>query len=120
MSIKEKVINESIKRIEKRLSVIEEIMEANPLSEICEGRIKAQAILKENKGDYAKISKLMEPLAAREKELFKLAKLQSENTFKRIDEKVQLESELYDLRMEKYHIDQRKAKIAAYNNQLKE
>lgn len=111
MSIKEKVINESIKRIEKRLAEIDRIMGVNPLSEICEGRIKAQAILKENKGDYEKISKLIEPLADKEKELFKLAKTQSKNTLKFIDEKIALQGELGDLQNEKYFIDLKRQKV---------
>lgn len=105
MSVKERVIKESIKRIEKRIAEIDGIMGANPLSEICEGRIKAQAILKEHKGDYEKIGKLIGPLADREKYLFKLAKKQNTNTFKFIDEKVDLQCELGELHNEKYFLD---------------
>lgn len=110
-SIKEKVVNESIKRIRKRLAEIDRIMDSKPLSEIVEGRIKAQAILKQHKGDYKKISELIEPLAIKEKELFKLAKKQNSNRFDFIGEKVELGSQLSELYAEKYSIDQKKLRI---------
>jgi len=100
MKVKEKVIRESIKRIENRIYNIDKILGSNPLSEICEGRIKAQNIMKDNKADYEKISKLISTLAKKEKDLFKLAKMQNRNTSKYIKEKVELESELSSLNHE--------------------
>lgn len=75
MSIKRQVIDETVSKIETRLKEIDEILEANPLSEIIKGRQEAQKILKENK-DNKKILELIEPLATKEKELFVMAEKQ--------------------------------------------
>lgn len=111
MTTKEKVINQSIEQVEKRLKEINFILEANPLSEICKIRQEAQKLLDENKtveqrtsDDF--ISKI-EVLSKREKEQFSLAE-KSKDSIKLIDEKVKLEFELSDLRNELYCIERRK------------
>ena len=104
MSIKRKVINQTIKRIDKRINYIVALVYANPLSEICQGRIKAQKILDEHKGDYGKIAILLKPLAREEKRLFALAKKQK-NSGDMIKEQVKLENERYDLKNELFIMD---------------
>lgn len=103
MKIKEKVLRETKARIEKRLAEVKELLDANPLSEICDLRIKAQEILKKHKGDYAKIGELIEPLAKEEKRLFALAKKQT-NSNKLIDEQVNLQVELAEINNEIYYM----------------
>lgn len=105
MKIKEKIIKETQARIEKRLVKIKGILDANPLSEICELRIKALEIMIEHKGDYNKIGELIGPMAKEEKRLFALAKKQSKDSMKLIDEQVKLKNELYDLSNELYQIN---------------
>ena len=104
MTTKEKVIREAIKRNTKRLEKVDSILDANPLSEICDIRIEAQKILTEHKGDNKKIMELIEPLADKEKKLFALAKRQTKDSSKLIDEKVKLQVELGDLNNELYWI----------------
>ena len=110
MTTKEKVINQIIEQVEKRLKEINFILESNPLSEICKIRQEAQKLLDENKtveqrtsDDF--ISKI-EVLSKREEEQFALAE-KSKDSIKLIDEKVNLEFELSDLRNELYHIERR-------------
>lgn len=100
MDVKEKVILESIKRIEKRIPKLEELIFANPLSEILDLRIQASEILKKHKGDYIKMGALIEPLAAKEKRLFKAARSQTKNAGKWIHEQVDLQQQLYQLKNE--------------------
>ena len=111
MPTKEKVINQSIERVEKQLKEINFILDANPLSEICKIRQESQKLLDENKtveqrtsDDF--ISKI-EVLSKREKEQFSLAE-KSKDSIKLIDEKVKLEFELSELRNELYHIERRR------------
>ena len=103
MTTKEKVIRESIKRVTKRLEKIKALSAANPLSEICDVRAKAQEILTKHKGDNDKIMELISPLADKEKKLFALAKRQSSKEGRKwIDEQVKLEVELHELNNELY------------------
>ncbi len=51
MTTKEKIIRESIKRATKRLEKIKALSAANPLSEICDIRIRAKEILTDHKGE---------------------------------------------------------------------
>lgn len=109
MSIKEQVINESIDRINHRIQEIDDMLEANPLTEICQLRITFKRLLDNNKTleertspDFVKTIKI---LAAKEKELFKIAKKQQEqDSCKLIKEKVKLEMELSDLNHELYFL----------------
>lgn len=106
MNIKRRVVNETIKRIEKRVKYLKGIIYANPASEIIQCRIAARKILEEHKGDYKKIGELIDPLAKKEKKLFALSKKQ-EKSCDMIDEQVKLENELYELRNEIYFMDKR-------------
>lgn len=110
MNTKEKIINQSIEQVEKRLKKINFILDANPLSEICKIRQEAQKLLNENKtieqrtsDDF--ISKI-EVLSKREKEQFALYE-KSKDAIKLIEEKVKLEFELSNLHNELYYIERR-------------
>lgn len=107
MTTKEKVINQSIEQLKKRLKEINFILEANPLSEICKIRKEAQKMLNENKTVESRISddfiSKIEVLVKREKEQFDLAEKLKDST-KLIDEKVDLEFELLELRNELYNL----------------
>jgi len=106
MKIKEVVIRETMSRINKRVEQIKHILNANPLGDIIQGRLKAQCILDENKGDYKKISALINPLATKEKKLFRLAKKQKKSG-ELITEQVKLENELCDLKNELFMMNRR-------------
>lgn len=110
MTTKEKVIRQSIGQVEKRLKEINLILDANPLSEICKIRQEAQKLLDENKTVEQRTSNdfiaKIEELSKREKEQFAIAE-KSKYSIKFIDEKVNLEFELSDLRNELYYIERR-------------
>ena len=111
VTTKEKIIRQSIAICEKKLSEINNLLNANPVSKICEIRIEAQKLLDENKTIEQRTSKdfilKIEELAKLEKEQFRIAK-QSSNSIKLIDDKVELEMELTDLKNELYHIERNK------------
>ncbi len=96
MSVKRKVIDESIRRINKRIGKIDEILSAHPLGRICEIRIEAIKLIKDSNDDYSAIQGHIKRLAAEEKECFAMAKKQ-QKTLELIDEKVKLQSELGEL-----------------------
>jgi hypothetical protein len=108
MTTKEKIIHQSIEKIEKQLKEINYIIDANPLTEIIKIRQEAQKLLEENKTIEQRTSESfiskIEILSKREKEQFALAK-KGKDTTKLIDEKIKLEFELSDLRNELYHIE---------------
>ena len=110
MNIEEKIILQSINRIQKRVAKIDEFLTANPLSRVIEIRREAGEILVKHKNDYAKIAKLLEPLSKEERKMFALSKRQCAPnvTSKMIDEKVALENELSNLQMRQYYIERRK------------
>jgi len=112
MTTKEKVIKESIERNTKRLNEIKTLLEANPLSRICELRMEAKKLLDENKGIEKRTSSdfvaKIDKLAKEEKKMFALAKKQ-QNSSNLIDEQVKLEMELGDLNNELYFIERRRA-----------
>jgi hypothetical protein len=105
VKIKEKVIREAMTRIEKRMVKVQGLLDASPLSEICDLRIKACEIMEEHKGDYDKIGKLIGPMAEKEKRLFVLAKRQTKDSNKWIDELVKLGSELGELKNEMWRME---------------
>lgn len=93
--IVERLYRQSIKDITERLAEIEELITESPLVKIIEGRQKVAEFLKENGGNHEKILAFIEPLAAEEKRLFKVAKIQHES--KLWDEKHELTFDLYEL-----------------------
>ncbi len=113
MTTKEKILRKSIAYNEKRIKAIDEILDANPLHDICDIRIEAQSLLKEWKdsdpGERRKeIDEKIGKLAKREKELFKLSKRQRVSGMKLHDEKCKLSFELTELHNELWHIERRK------------
>lgn len=114
MTIKEQLIRQAISNIEKRLTKIIEIIDARPFSEICTLRIQGQKLLEEYKTNEQQMSKefmdQLHALATEETRLLKLAKKQK-NIVKLIQERVNLQSELRDLKSEIYHINLRKGKV---------
>lgn len=112
MTIKEKVIRESIQRLEKEKEAIDLILDANPISDICQVRIDAQLLLETTQGDDRfsdQFISAMESLAKREKELFALAE-RHRNSSELIERKVEIEFELSDLNKELYYVNQSKVK----------
>jgi len=106
MLIKERVIREAMRRIEKRVKVIDELIYANPWSEIIELHSQAKKLLAEAGNDYASISKEMEQLAAAEKKQLALVKQQKKGA-KLTEEQVRIESEHGELRSELFFMSQR-------------
>ena len=111
MTTKEKVIKESIKRNTKRLNEIKAILDASPLSRICELRMEAKKLFDENQGIEKRTSNefiaKIDKLAKEEKKMFALAKKQ-QCSAKLINEQVNLEVELSDLNNELYLIERRR------------
>lgn len=112
MTVKEQVINESISRITKRLKKINSILEANPLSEICELRMDVYPKLAKMDLTSPEAMKFVKKAAAKEKRLFALARKQQRETSTMIAEKVELESELSSLNSELYYMDFRQQRQA--------
>lgn len=106
MTTKEKVINESIRKINKELIEIDEILNANPLSEIIQLRQKASELIKGDGWKDKKIQAEISKMAKKGKELFAVAEKQRK-TNELIDRKVKSEMELSDLNSELYFLNYR-------------
>ena len=107
MTTKEKVIRESISRLEKEMLHIDKILNANPISEICQVRINAQLLMENTKGKDRfsdQFLSAMKGLAEKEKALFELADKQKDSAGL-IKRKVDVGSELLDLRNELFRIN---------------
>ncbi len=107
MTIKEKVINQAIKRITKRLKTLEEIQNATPGLDLVEVIKEARQLLEDNKGIDKRTSKefidRIYLLSKRENQAKKMIK-QQKNWINDSEEKCKLESELKTLRNELYYI----------------
>lgn len=113
MTTKEKVINESIFRIEQRLAEIEKINNANHIQSIINIREDAQQLLETNTTIQQRTSKAfveqIEFLLKKEKHFIKLAKeMTGQKMIDLAKERVKLEIELIELKNEKYHIERKK------------
>jgi hypothetical protein len=108
MTTKERITRQSFKEVSERLTEIDAILNANPLSDICELRMKAQKAFN-GMVDKARLEFLeqIKEWAIEEKRLFALAKKQ-ENTIQLIDEKVKLQMEQCDLNNEIFYIERHK------------
>jgi hypothetical protein len=110
MTTKEKIIHQSIEQIRKRISEIDYILESTPVSEIMRIRTEAQKLLDENKRIEQRTSdefiNKIETLSKREKEQFEIA-VHQKNSIELINEKVNLEFELSDLKTELWHIERK-------------
>lgn len=108
MDTKEKVIKESIRRIEKRDKKLAELIDANHISAILENRKKVNEILIAHISDNETLFKLITPLAEEEKKLIALSKKQSANTIKWIEERARLNAELGQLQSELFFHNRRR------------
>lgn len=98
VSIKEKMINKAINKINIRLTKINLILNANPLADICILRIEAQKIINKNISNAEK-TRFIKSMSAKEKELFSLAK-KHQKSIELLEEKIKLQNELMDLNNE--------------------
>ena len=108
MTTKEKVVRESIKRITKRLKVLEDIQNSSPASDLIDVRKEAQELLEQNKGIEKGTSKefmsKIEELSKKEKDCWKMINRQKK-WMKDSDEIVKLQIELGDLKNELFYIE---------------
>ncbi len=115
MTTKEKIILQSIEVIEKRISEIDKIIAFNPATELNKIHKEAIVLLEKYKTFEERTSKSyvaqFSKFAKREKQINKFAK-KHKSTVGLFDEKAKLESELSDLRMELYYIEQDKKRKA--------
>lgn len=105
MTVKEKIIRQTLSKIDKRLSQIKELQDARPVSAIFELRQKAHEIMETYKGDYNKIAEAIEPLAKEEKK--QRAIFEKQQGVKLCDEQLKLESEKHDLMNELFFIQRK-------------
>jgi len=105
--VKEKVVLESIRRIERRLAKIAAIKASDPVGDLIRLRKDASMILVDPANDASAIAEKLQPFAAEERRLIALEKRQRK-VFHDVEEQVDLEMELGDLRDERYLINLRK------------
>lgn len=96
-----KIAVEREKKINERMDEIEDILEADPASDIVALRAEAFEIMEDNEGEEAKIKLLLYPLAQREKEILKIVCLQ-EKSADMIEELSVLGAELKEVREKIY------------------
>lgn len=111
MKVKEKVVRASIEAILARLKEINFLLDAKPLSGILGVEMEFQELLEQNKTFEERVSaafkEKLDDLISRKKKYFELFE-KTRDTSKLINEKVELESELLDLRNELFHIERLK------------
>jgi hypothetical protein len=111
-SIKESVVKKSIAIIEKRLNKLNDIMNANPASDIINIRKEAQKLLDDNKGFEKRTTKefisKIENLSKREKEAWKMVERQK-NWEKDSDDMARLSAELSELKSELWYMNRKSA-----------
>ena len=107
MTTKEKVVRESIKRIERRIKKIDDILNAEPLQEIINIRKEAQRLIKSDLSPHEQVKKISE-LQKRETKQRNIFEMQQKKYTKLISEKGELTFELYDLKNELYLIERQK------------
>ena len=106
ITVKEQVVREAIKRVNKRLLKINSDLNCEPLSRVIEIRIEAQELL-DSGADRTSIKFVASiiRLAKEEKQQLNKAKRLNKNHTKMITEQADLESELRDLNRELYFIE---------------
>ena len=107
MTTKEKIIRASIKQIQKQIAEIDSVVNSNPLSDIIKLRQEAQTLLGQTDSKGLSNPEFIEQInnmAQTERALFTLAEKQKDSS-KLIDEKVELEFELRELKDELYYIE---------------
>ncbi len=102
-----KVINETIKRIDRRLKIIAKTLDADPVTDMFEARKKACEIFKKHGTDYSKIAKLIGPLADKEKRALATLKRRQRSFTKLMDEQFKLEHEKAELTNDLFMIELR-------------
>src|SRR6187200_790575 len=113
MTTKEKVVRESIARVEKRILEIDEVLEADQLGELIKVFDEGQKLLDENQGVEKRTSpafvEKINALAKRDKKLRKAVKETcGVNHAVLCTEKAKLSIELGELKNELYYIESRK------------
>ena len=110
MSVKKEIIEKSILEINKRLSKLDEIIDAKPLSDLFEINDDFKTLLNENEGIEKRTSKefiaKLNILSEREK-IAKKSLEKQKNIVSLIDQKVELESELSQLKNELYYLNRK-------------
>ena len=91
-----RALKKELELVKKRREKIKHIMDARPLSRLIEIRQEAHKITVTHNGDYAKIARLIEPLAKEENEMRILAKKQSDS-IKLCNDLVKLDGDIGDL-----------------------
>jgi len=108
MSIKRRVIEQSIEMAKKRLKEIDYILDANPVSDIMrlekETITEAKELIKQNK--VQKSLELVTNAQKKRSKLFKLAEKQ-QKSIELTNEKVKLQMELGELNRELYYLNAR-------------
>jgi|GEM_PF-5706675 len=107
MNIKEKITKKAIQQLEKKSEKLNALIYANPINDVISARQSAAEIIKEHQGDSVKISKLLEPLAVKEKNAFELHERQMKNSSKWCEELAKVDFDLGQLKTELYYIEQR-------------
>ncbi len=97
MSAIERAITTEIEKLEKRLAQVKAILDARPVSRILEIRREESQIMEKHWPDHVTIAKLIEPLIKEQKVMLAIAKKQK-NSIKLIDEQVEIEFEIRDLK----------------------
>lgn len=103
MTVKEKVIRQAIKKIERRIKYINSIIEAEPLKAIIEIRKEAQKLIKSNKPASEQI-RIINKLQKEETKQLNIIEKQMK-LGKYLEEKAQLMNELSQLNSELYWIE---------------
>ncbi len=108
MSVRKEIIEKSILEIIKRLSKLNEIIDANPLSDLFEINDELKTLLNENEGIEKRTSKefidKINILSEREK-IAKKSLEKQKDIVSLIDQKFELESELEELKRELYYLN---------------
>lgn len=108
MSVKKEIIEKSILEINKRLTKLNEIIDAKPLSDLFEINDEFKTLLNENEGIEKRTSKEFNDKLNKLSEREKIAKKSLEkqkDIISLIEQKVELESELEELKRELYYLN---------------
>lgn len=106
MSATLRALKTELKKVEKSIAIVNDIIHSNPLLRIIEIRREAHLIMTENKGDYKKIERLIKPLSVEEKKMFALSKKQLQPKW--VDEMIKLKLDRCNL-INSVYIEERKA-----------
>jgi len=115
MTIKEKIIRQSLDVAFSRLKVLEEIQNATPASELIAIKKETRQLLNKNKGIEARTSQSfmdkIDTLSKREEKSWEMVDKQK-NWKENSDEMIELTNEISDLKNELFHIERKRKKIS--------